>query len=342
MSVSVDEDGDRPVVPVLAQVVKVLEGLYPLEYAEDWDHPGLVVGDPTWPVHTIVCAVDPRPDVVDQAIAQGADLLITHHPLFFRSVHEVSGLGFRGAMVNRLIAHRCGLWVGHTNADEAYRGVAHAAADLLGLKETRPLVPVQPSDHDLHVDQGIQVGLGRLGRLPEPMTLADLAGRVADILPPTRLGIQVAGPGSALVSTVALLPGSGDSEFDVVRRSGADVYITSDLRHHPATDAYQEALYTARLADAMGEGNQEATPRPMLINTPHSAIESLWFRYALDDIPDAIHDETGFTPEISESPIQTDPWTMVLRRGSDSCLKPSDSHPADQAIRHCCADSCRE
>lgn len=311
---STDESRKGAVAPVLGQVVKVLEALYPLDYAEDWDHPGLVVGDPSWPVRRIVCAVDPRPDVVEEAIALEADLLITHHPLFFRSVHEVSGMGFRGAIVNRLISGRCGLWVGHTNADAAYRGVAQAAADLFGLQETRPLVPAGTSDYDLHAGEDIQVGLGRLGRLPEPLSLVDLARRVADILPKTQMGIQVAGPESAMVSTVAVLPGSGDSEFEAVRTAGADVYITSDLRHHPATDAFQEALYAAGLSDSIGaDGPKEHHPRPMLINTPHSAIEGLWFRYALEDIPAAVHDATGFTPDIRESSIQTDPWTLVLR-----------------------------
>ena len=311
---STDESRKGAVAPVLGQVVKVLEALYPLDYAEDWDHPGLVVGDPSWPVRRIVCAVDPRPDVVEEAIALEADLLITHHPLFFRSVHEVSGMGFRGAIVNRLISGRCGLWVGHTNADAAYRGVAQAAADLFGLQETRPLVSAGTSDHDLHAGEDIQVGLGRLGRLPEPLSLVDLARRVADILPKTQMGIQVAGPESAMVSTVAVLPGSGDSEFEAVRTAGADVYITSDLRHHPATDAFQEALYAAGLSDSIGvDGPKEHHPRPMLINTPHSAIEGLWFRYALEDIPAAVHEATGFTPDIQESSIQTDPWTLVLR-----------------------------
>lgn len=309
MSVVAEPTTQISSAPTLEEVVSVLEGLYPLEYAEEWDHPGLIVGDPLWTVHHIVCAVDPRPDVVDQAIDLGADLIVTHHPLFFRPVHEVSGLGFRGAIVNRLITNHCGLWVGHTNADSAYRGVAQAAADLFGLGDTRPLLPRPPSPYDLHAGQGIEVGLGRIGRLQEPLRLAELAQRVAGVLPKTALGIQVAGPPRATVSTVAVLPGSGDSEFDLVRHSGADVYITSDLRHHPATDAFQEALHQASLQGSCG---RDGTIRPLLINTPHSAIESLWFRYAMEDIASAVYHATGFAPAIEESAIQTDPWTMVL------------------------------
>ena len=116
-------------MPNLKQVIDVLETLYPLRYAEEWDEPGLIVGDLSHDVHRIVFAADPTSAIIDKAIATGADLLITHHPLFFRSVHETSGLGFRGDIVRRLYQHGCGLWVGHTNADAAYRGVGQAAAD---------------------------------------------------------------------------------------------------------------------------------------------------------------------------------------------------------------------
>ena len=86
----------------LKQVVDVLETLYPLRYAEQWDEPGLIVGDLRRPVSSIAFAADPSMAVVDQAIAGGIDLLICHHPLFFRSVHAVSGLGFRGEIVRKL------------------------------------------------------------------------------------------------------------------------------------------------------------------------------------------------------------------------------------------------
>lgn len=118
-------------MPNLKQVIDVLETLYPLRYAEEWDEPGLIVGDLSHDVHRIVFAADPTSAIIDKAIATGADLLITHHPLFFRSVHETSGLGFRGDIVRRLYQHGCGLWVGHTNADAAYRGVGQAAGRLL-------------------------------------------------------------------------------------------------------------------------------------------------------------------------------------------------------------------
>ena len=295
-------------MPMLKQVVDVLEMLYPLRYAESWDYPGLIVGDLSAPVRRIEFAADPTMEVVRQAIERGTDLLVCHHPLLFRSVHEVSGLGVHGDIVRRLSQAGCALWVGHTNADAAYRGTGMAAADLFGLVDQRPLVPI---DDPTAVHP---VGLGRVGSLPEPMTLEAFARRVADVLPHTELGVQVCGPLDATVRTVAVLPGSGDSLFDEVRAAGVDVYVTSDLRHHPTTDAIEQARYEAAMRGrGIDLGSGDAAIRPLLINTPHSAIESLWFRYAVEDVPQAVEQATGERPQVYWNRMNTDPWTLSIR-----------------------------
>lgn len=297
-------------MPTLKQVVDVLETLYPLRYAENWDEPGLIVGDPAAPVSHIVFAADPTADVINTAIEHGADLLVTHHPLLFRSVHQVSGLGVRGDIVRKLYRSGCALWVGHTNADAAYRGVGQAAADLFGLVDQHPLVPIRD---DEAAAAGHEVGLGRVGRLAQPMMFEAFARHVADVLPHTELGVTASGPLDQTVETVAVLPGSGDSLFDEVRASGADVYVTSDLRHHPATDAIEQARYEAGLrAQGIHVGSGDERIRPLLVNTPHSAIESLWFNYALEDVPNAVEQATGQRPSVEWLRMNTDPWTLRL------------------------------
>ena len=295
----------------LQRKIDVLDTLYPLRYAESWDEPGLIVGDLRRHVTRIAFAADPTSAIVGQAIDWGADLLITHHPLFFRSVHEVSGLGFRGALVNRLNRAGCALWVGHTNADAAWRGVGQAAADSFGLVDQRALVPID-DPHAVH-----PVGLGRVGRLAQPMTLEALARhvfrQVNTLGMRTALGVQMCGEPDALVRTVAVLPGSGDSLFDEVRASGVDVYVTSDLRHHPATDAIEQARYEAALrGEDIRLGHGDAQVRPSLINTPHAAIESIWFNYALHDVPDALEQAGGPRPEVNWLRETTDPWTRSI------------------------------
>jgi len=95
--------------PTLADIVGLLDAWYPPSTAESWDAPGTVCGDPQAPVRRVMLAVDVTAGVVDEALAWGADLLLTHHPLYLRAVHSVAATTFKGALVHRLIrgAHEC-------------------------------------------------------------------------------------------------------------------------------------------------------------------------------------------------------------------------------------------
>ena len=134
----------------------------------------------------------------------------------------------------------------------------------------------------------------------------------------TAQGIQICGDPDTIISNVALLPGSGDSLFDEVRATGADVYVTSDLRHHPVTDAIEQARYEAAMrADgiALGHGRlsqNEPHVRPCFINTPHAAIESMWFNYATEDVPAALASATDERVETNWIRTTTDPWTWLI------------------------------
>ena len=105
-----------------------------------------------------------------------------------------------------------------------------------------------------------------MGDLPEPATLRGFAERLAAALPPAPVGIRVSGPEDAVVRRVAVLGGAGDDQLDAVRASGCDVYVTADLRHHPALEAREEA---------------RGGP-PYLIDAGHWATEWLWLEGARD------------------------------------------------------------
>jgi dinuclear metal center YbgI/SA1388 family protein len=292
--------------PTLAQVVAALDSLYPPSTAEGWDAVGLVAGDPASPVRTVLFAVDPVAAVVDEALDRGADLLVTHHPLFLRGVSSVAATTFKGSVVHRLLTGGCALHVAHTNADAAPRGVADALADLVGITDRRPLELSAAAQKGAPIDgpdYGTDRGIGRVGRLAEPTTLADFARRVAAALPATAQGIRFSGDPDALVTTAAVLGGSGDGYFDAVRAADADVYVTSDLRHHPASELRERAEFEARAAGAPGPAG-----RPFLVDTAHYASEWPWLRYAVEDLGAALAAE-GIAVEAWVSEIVTDPWT---------------------------------
>lgn len=269
-------------MPTVAEVHAVVERLWPAAGAEPWDAVGLVSGDPDAPVRSILLAVDAVLDTVEEAVSGGADLLLTHHPLLLRGVTSVATDRYKGAVLARLIRAECALIAAHTNADVVETGTSAALAARLGLLDVQPIVPAA---------DGIR-GLGRVGRLAEPTTLGRLARALGDVLPATASGIRVAGEFEAPVRTVALCGGAGDSLLAEPAVLSADVYITSDLRHHPASEARENA----RVARG-----------PALIDVSHWASEWLWLEGAADELRDAL---PGVDVAVSE--LRTDPWDFAV------------------------------
>jgi dinuclear metal center YbgI/SA1388 family protein len=154
-------------------------------------------------------------------------------------------------------------------------------------------------------------GTGRVGELAEPTTLRTLAQRLVDALPRTAHGVRVAGDPDALVRSVAVVGGAGDSLFDAVRSSGADVYVTADLRHHPASELRERAALEAGSKDA-------AVGTPYLIDVSHAASEWPWLAGAAQRLEAEVARRWGTRLTTRVSTIRTDPWTFRLDPTGDS------------------------
>ena len=380
----------------LADVVALLHRRYDPRTADGWDRVGLVCGDPADPVEQVMFAVDPVGVVVDEAIADGAHLLVTHHPLFLSGVHGVAADSAKGRVVHRLIRAGVALLAAHTNADNARPGVSDAIASALGLLDTAALEPLeaepdpldkyivfvpvgdtemlidalaaagagQIGDYDRaafsapgtgtfrplagatpHIGEVGRIerveesmlqmiaprrrrgeviaalraahpyeepafdvielatepsgrGGGRVGQLPEPMTLRQFAELVGRTLPSTAQGVRVAGDPDLLVRTVAICGGSGDSMLAAADAVGADVYLTSDLRHHRASE-HREAAGCA------------------LVDVAHWAAEWMWLPQAARLLEqDAA--AAGFALGTTVSTTVTDPWSFHVGRPTDA------------------------
>ena len=270
----------------LADVVRVLEVLYPPSTAQSWDQVGLVSGDLAQPVRRIHFAVDPTLAVIEEARALGADLVVTHHPLLLRGIHSVATSGAKGATITSLVVNDIALYVAHTNADVALPGVNDALAEACGLTDVEPLAVVEGQP------------LGRVGQLTDPVTLAEFTASLYAALPPSPGGLRVAGPAEARVQRVAVMGGAGDDMFDHVRASGADVYVTADLRHHPVLEAREQA---------------RGGP-PYLVDAGHWATESLWLAGAAERVRTAVADGGEQAPKVEThiSTLRTDPWDFVV------------------------------
>ncbi|SDO47033.1 dinuclear metal center protein, YbgI/SA1388 family [Cryobacterium flavum] len=266
----------------LADVIRVAHTLWPPGGAEAWDAPGLVSGDPSRPIRSIHLAVDAVSDTVDEAVEAGADLLLTHHPLLLRGVTSIAEDGYKGALLSRLIRANCALLAAHTNADVVADGVSDVIATRLGLIDALPITD----------SAAPETGIGRVGRLAEPTTVGHLAHTVLALLPATASGVRVAGDYLTPVTTVALCGGAGDSLLRHPRVLTADVYITSDLRHHPSSEAREQALCTGG---------------PALMDVSHWASEWLWLEPAAEQLRTAL---PGIVVTVSE--LNTDPWSFAV------------------------------
>lgn len=134
--------------PTVGELVELLESAYPPALAESWDRVGLVAGDHDDEVAVVRVAVDATDEVVDAAIAEGAQLLVVHHPPLLRGVHSVAADTPKGRLLHRLVRAGCALFAAHTNADSARPGVNDALCDLLGFPPGVPLVPAGDTDVD--------------------------------------------------------------------------------------------------------------------------------------------------------------------------------------------------
>lgn len=270
-------------MPRLSEVIAALDALWPPSRAEQWDAVGTVCGDPDAEVTRVLFAVDPVQEIADEALKLGADLIVTHHPLYLRGTTTVEAGTFKGRVVHTLIKNDIALHVAHTNADTADPGVSDALAGALDLRVTGPLVP-DPSD-----PTGRR-GLGRICELDRPETLREFAARCAARLRSTAQGVRVAGDPDALIRRVAVSGGSGDSLFEQVRAAGVDAFVTADLRHHPVSEAREQSPLA-------------------LVDAAHWATEWPWCEQAAAEL-DAISERHGWGLRTHVSRTVTDPWTV--------------------------------
>lgn len=266
----------------LRDVCTRLDVLWPASGASDWDVVGIVTGDPHAPVRRIHLAVDPVAESVAEAIELGADLLITHHPLLLRGITAVATDTAKGSVLHDLIRSGTALVAAHTNADVVENGTSGVLAAKLGLLDVVPL----------EVGESPSRGIGRRGRLRTPRTLGEVARDLAEILPATATGVRASGDFDKLITTISLCAGAGDSLLNHPLVLDSDLYITSDLRHHPASE-FREL---SRL-----------TTGPALIDTSHWASEWLWLDTAAQELRNSL---PGIPVTVSE--LRTDPWDFVV------------------------------
>ena len=215
----------------VADVLRALETFAPWALAEEWDNPGLQVGDPGRAVTKIWTALDPLPEIVAKATAARCDLLLTHHPLFFHPVKSVdlSQTLMRG--VATAIKSDLAIVAAHTNLDSAQNGVNFLLAEKIGLRNCRALIAAD----DVFSSPERPCGLGRVGDLEYSISLGELAGKINRVFGGGT--VRLAGDLDLIVERVAVCGGSGGSLLPDFIRSGAQAFVSGDFGYHQALEA---------------------------------------------------------------------------------------------------------
>lgn len=258
-----------------SEIIERLENLSPTSFAENWDNIGLLAGRRDKEVKCIYIALDATDEVIEDAIRQGADMLITHHPLIFTKLNRIDTDHFIGRRLFKLIQNDISYYAMHTNFD--VMGMADAAADELALQDRQVLELTYEDDIS-------KEGIGRFGRLREQMSLLTCAEFVKKVF--QLESVRVWGKENKIIEKVALAPGSGGSCIRHALALGADVLVTGDIDHHEGIDALAQGL--------------------AIIDAGHYGIEKIFIPYMYDFFKREMP-ELEVYKEIPENPF----WVLV-------------------------------
>jgi len=209
----------------LTDLLEGLNQIAPFALAESWDNVGLLIGDPGREIGSLLLGLDPSLSLLDEAISRGIDTIVTHHPCIFRPLPAVNLTTPDGIFLERALTHKVNVIACHTNFDSAEAGVSDALADLLGIKDVRPLRAITGSENE-------KTGLGRIGTYSRSLKFKDFMQRLFQTV--ASENVQVAGVQPTEIKTVALCGGSGSDLTEEAFKQKADIYISAEIKHSTA------------------------------------------------------------------------------------------------------------
>ena len=215
-------------------VYDLIDGLAPFETQDSFDNAGLLVGHPAWAVRGVHVAMDVTTSVLDEAIAAGANLIVTHHPMMFASRKNLVEADSEGILLCRMIRHEIALIAAHTNLDRAPGGINDVLARRLGLTEVTG------------------EGYLRVGDLLAPMTAEDFARQAGESLGSV---VRLMGRPDRVIRRAAVSSGAGSEGWEEARQLGAEAFLTGEMKHHHALAAVEAGMVTL-------EAGHHATEEP--------------------------------------------------------------------------------
>ncbi len=205
----------------IKEVIDHLEGKFPLRWQEDFDNSGIQCGDKEREVSGVLVCFDMSEAVIEEAIEKGANMVISHHPIIYRNgLKKIEPTNRVGKVICKALENKIFLYSMHTNMDSGIAGGNDLFAEKLGLINLSVLSP----------QEELNVGLGRIGELSQPMKVVDFLAHVKTTL--QLEAIRYAGDAKAMIKKVAVCGGGGGGFVQAALDAKADAYLTGDIKYH--------------------------------------------------------------------------------------------------------------
>jgi len=260
----------------LSTVREFLESFAPIQLAEAWDNVGLLVGRHDLEIRKVMTCLTVTPESADEAIRDGASLIVTHHPIPFRPVKTINDDTVTGQILLNLIAHGVAVYSPHTCFDSARGGINQQLAEALSLSDVRSFRPCDESTP--------AVGAGRFGKLDDHRSVQELAEKLKRFLSVN--SIRLVGVPDQKVLTIGVACGSAGQFIDDARREACELLITGETSFHNCLEAKATGI--------------------VLLLTGHYASE----RFAVETLADRLAEEFAEI-EVWASRHESDPLSLI-------------------------------
>ena len=239
-----------------SEIVSILDKQSPPEYALDWDNVGLLVGRKNKEVKKLLLVVDAKREVCEYAVENGFDMIVSHHPMIFKSVKKINDGSVLGEKILSLAEAGVCYYAMHTNFDTK-GGMGKEAAKILGLKNMEVLEETLNGE-----------GIGEVGIADKVYSLYEYAQLVKEKFDLNN--VMIYGNKEAKIEKIAICPGSGKSVIGEAVSKNADCLITGDIGHHDGIDAVEAGL--------------------TIIDASHYGIEKIFMTYMYNYLKDFLTD----------------------------------------------------
>ena len=214
----------------LYDLINRLDSIVPEETQESWDNSGIQINCGNREIRRVLVALEITFEVIEEAVREKADMIITHHPLIFTGVKSIDADDVRGRYIIDLINNGISVYSLHTNFDKAPGGNNDYIANILDLDEISPLI----------ID-GCDDEITRTGYCRQT-SLLELAHTLADGLGIDRSFVTITGEPDTPVSKVGICSGAGSEYIEPAMKNGCDVFITGDVKYHEAVAAREMGM----------------------------------------------------------------------------------------------------